>query len=1840
MDNSIQKEQENHAPVQENLQEQQNVQQNAQQNVQQNLQQTMFDKRMQESDAIINAKKKGNKNDSGEMTLVKQKLSALTAALQTEMAPERNAFITQISEINDHYNQLIEACDRYLEAKWTAKMYLFGQARARRKMVQALRDMAEKELNCLSGLAKDKDLFSMRVDGLLIGNAVSSALRDYRAAKSETEMFMAEMQDGYYVSNVKPVSTDVTDEIIVHAATRKLNDAMKNTVCATNLASFMGLDGIMRRASLVLAKRNKNEAYYGVRNEGVTENSKSLSEIKQAQEGRPYKVSYTNDALKQITNAKLFHLLLGGKTLKADKDLIMTYDKTVIGGETTYYVTSVYLDINTDAFTTDKSTSALEKELNRFDFIMDEGMAQRILNVDSKDLEYVGGEMLSAKQRDAFKARLTYLKNWITETKEKEAVTGPSSIMDEDMWKDEDSMQELRDRIRGEKNGFFKGVLTEDSYLQSLESYDQSDLRDEYNDLYEKVKKNLDKAKTLRERVLIIGALTDAKKSLYESVDNKKIAELIVEKVQDRLLAEYANEDLFRAYAEELNSVQKTLAEAYEEKQRENPNDPMVEFDVVNENRTKFRDYLLLQNFFNATFGGKALGRDLRNNSMSEFLRSTGKKYLDEDPDLKEERNRRGSLVMTLKQKYMDLDNGKHFVKLGQQIQDWANKSVEESLVNGLSVNIPKVVSEDPIEKIIESEAPELRASYNALKNFKTFVLPQPPVYQGQPNDAQALALHRKAEQKYRDEIINTGLMFTQFYTDLQMKYLAYKKGKNVNPRLANYFEKIKLESIMFSNMVSEFLVNNKNYKKNTTWNDIIKKGSKVAYDITGLKNIGGGSSKVFVVKDKDGNNKYFKPLEVLKKSQTETFTSVANNELADYFAKHKLSDAHKKYVLRVVEQMNSYIKQDYERFNPDYLYSVFTLPFSYLGGSRDFRENTRTFYTKLCYGRDRKDARLQKLIKPVVAVPDETPKIFRTYEFLKQNPEKLPEDLLNTLREVVVNLMCGFTFGLNQFEVFTRNAKVEPGSSTSFRNVATSRVAGLLGISNLVCNSERVIVKDGKENVFGNIMEEAKGEKIRTVTRQKYTDQAVLDINTMIIFDILCGEVDRHEENFRYITHMEGPDTIIDSVHMIDNDMSFGNLDEEDVINGRGVAMPYNRKVLETIPNAVIDKIKSLDIKTLKFMLGDILKDSELTAMNKRLNFIKKEIKAIETERKKLSQSKKEADRLKAYCLEDETYRVLEFEKYMKNKKEVIDPEDTRFRSISAKGIAGNAELLKRMQGIQTEKKKTFAQWDQKRLSLREDSQKKNAEFKKLVDDTFTPELQQMNVFFDKFEVTLKSGKVAEAENGFTKAELQKLNDFGIDNRSFALIPWTEEERQNIKKKRTRVRFIKLLHMYEIMQENINGTLERLQNYANNAVDGRFDKQFERLKTQFEESKKVGDARLNKIKAENPSFNPDIPLLFADTESTMFFDGVEPNEDTLRAKKLLINSGAKDYYETMRRQEQEASERGVTIHYAMMKKRNQQGGLFPESEDISKEKKPAYQVELSDNLFAPGTLTEMPQDKELFPDGKLSENRILQLNRFGNDCYILSALYSMAKNNPDYIKNTLVKDYGTDGTKAIVHLFDTNGDPVDIVVDKTRTDGITNPKARPLWLNMVEKAANYLIGYQKADGRDAASFREKRGTDMSKVKYEPGTFSTDEMSDGGEVLAFALLFGKHAHAISTRDEDVYDEFLESKKYAHEKGDEAIAKILIAVEQGRIVIASTCTNGGSDFYDLSADRILFKRRDLQPRHVYTVIGEGQVQNGQRTVRVRDPYGKQNGGILDIPFLDFKRCFTDIYSYNL
>lgn len=223
--------------------------------------------------------------------------------------------------------------------------------------------------------------------------------------------------------------------------------------------------------------------------------------------------------------------------------------------------------------------------------------------------------------------------------------------------------------------------------------------------------------------------------------------------------------------------------------------------------------------------------------------------------------------------------------------------------------------------------------------------------------------------------------------------------------------------------------------------------------------------------------------------------------------------------------------------------------------------------------------------------------------------PGLLKEVYRDATEKVRTEIGKAFTlFARKQFQwsYSVGSAGIDPEQSLTDRSVATSKLAGLLGISSMVSDSgTAVIKKDGKE-ITGNVTEDAGG---KTIERMKgtwsYSDKAIGQAYTLQVFDMICGQIDRHHENYRVIEKNQN----VDSIKAINNEMSFGNLTWEKIAAGHENISPLTESHMRAMPIAVINQILSLDEKTLRETLGDVLDGDSMSCLLDRLKGVQNSI-------------------------------------------------------------------------------------------------------------------------------------------------------------------------------------------------------------------------------------------------------------------------------------------------------------------------------------------------------------------------------------------------------------------------------------------------------------------------------------------------------------------------------------------------------------------------------------------------------------------------------------------------------
>ena len=188
-------------------------------------------------------------------------------------------------------------------------------------------------------------------------------------------------------------------------------------------------------------------------------------------------------------------------------------------------------------------------------------------------------------------------------------------------------------------------------------------------------------------------------------------------------------------------------------------------------------------------------------------------------------------------------------------------------------------------------------------------------------------------------------------------------------------------------------------------------------------------------------------------------------------------------------------------------------------------------------------------------------------------------------------------------------SALIRNGRNLSDRNVATSRLAAMLGIGSVISDSRTAVIRRNNKLFRGNLMEASGGitadECGRGVT---YSNEAIGQLYALQIFDLICGQVDRNLSNYHVI--VKGNKIV--QIKGIDNDMAFGDLKFEDVKDGRNRIRALKKISILGMPKAMINRIMGMTPEYLKQTLGDILDEKELDCLWDRFDGVRKEISNI----------------------------------------------------------------------------------------------------------------------------------------------------------------------------------------------------------------------------------------------------------------------------------------------------------------------------------------------------------------------------------------------------------------------------------------------------------------------------------------------------------------------------------------------------------------------------------------------------------------------------------------------------
>ena len=196
--------------------------------------------------------------------------------------------------------------------------------------------------------------------------------------------------------------------------------------------------------------------------------------------------------------------------------------------------------------------------------------------------------------------------------------------------------------------------------------------------------------------------------------------------------------------------------------------------------------------------------------------------------------------------------------------------------------------------------------------------------------------------------------------------------------------------------------------------------------------------------------------------------------------------------------------------------------------------------------------------------------------------------------------------------------AQLKYGDELANRNVASSRIAELLGVGNLLAHSEKMTVTmpDGKK-VEGCFMEFAEGLDLRNggVTARQTASDVEFTVNagftkdacSLEILDYICAQTDRHGGNMFVKLSEPGSDgkRNIIGIQGIDNDLAFTAKSlQEEVKLKQG-----DLEDLIFIDEDLANRIRGLDREMLVTAVGDLLNEKEIDALVLRVENVQKHL-------------------------------------------------------------------------------------------------------------------------------------------------------------------------------------------------------------------------------------------------------------------------------------------------------------------------------------------------------------------------------------------------------------------------------------------------------------------------------------------------------------------------------------------------------------------------------------------------------------------------------------------------------
>ncbi len=467
-------------------------------------------------------------------------------------------------------------------------------------------------------------------------------------------------------------------------------------------------------------------------------------------------------------------------------------------------------------------------------------------------------------------------------------------------------------------------------------------------------------------------------------------------------------------------------------------------------------------------------------------------------------------------------------------------------------------------------------------------------------------------------------------------------EGKARKQMIRDFYDKVRYESIGFSAKIDDITNDTSRDYSGTTWLDLLSETRVKQYEngVDGVSiEIGGaGTSKVYIV-EKNGVKKYFKESEKIPPEDFDTLMDMEVRAVSsdrDAFLAGNHTQAEKDSCSEKAARRTRYLEVCRKAIS-----EVFPNIDSYINAVQENSEegDLIPYLISVMRGQTAAQDAFLNMTAALDAEKDALDNELAYWNGVKQRASDQDEEESADARIKQTKAKikeCDYTFIESTLIQIKKNsvlhyiaingAQIDPSSEVSKRNVATSRMAALLGISNIVAGSSIAdVIIDGKK-MRGIMMDEAPGVAAASLVdtmvsghqRVAYTSASFRQLLNLQIFDMICGQVDRHMNNYlcQSAAYPQYRTTELLSVMGIDNDLSFGTLTYSDITdnfdNGIGHLHSFEVNGEIQVPCADYDlaiRIRNLTEEIVNYEMCDILSKEERKALWDRIKGVKKHL-------------------------------------------------------------------------------------------------------------------------------------------------------------------------------------------------------------------------------------------------------------------------------------------------------------------------------------------------------------------------------------------------------------------------------------------------------------------------------------------------------------------------------------------------------------------------------------------------------------------------------------------------------